>query len=792
MGKTRWTKVVRDVQTEWGRLALMIAAIAASLAGVGGVLGSYAVLTREIAVNYLGTRPAAATLEVSGGADAALVETIRQLPGIADAEAREVIVARARVGDDWRRMLLFVVDDFGDVRLNRFRLERGAWPPPDGTMLVERSAISMLGADVGGSLVVRTPRGAATGVRIAGTVHDPGLAPAWQERTGYGYVTRATIALLGEAPVLGELRIAFAGEPAGTREVEARATDVARWLSERGHEVSEIRVPPPNQHPHQRQLVTVLVMLLAFAGMALVLSAVLVANSLASLLARQVREIGVMKTLGATAAQIGGLYATLVGAVGAAAALAAAPLGTLGTHLLSGAVSRLLNLTLTSEAIPAWVFAIQAAAGVAVPLLVSAIPIRRASRRSVREAIDDHGVPSEAPRRGSSSFPLPLRNALRRPARLVLTLGLLAAGGAMAMTAFQVKRGWEANVAKVYETRSYDVEVVLSAPASRELVDRIERLQGVRSAEAWGYAPAAFTRPGGFDVARTYPDRGHGSFVAMGPPPETALVGFPLRAGRWLSPDDRDTNAVVLNHAALAQAPGLRIGDEVRLSIGGRPTVWRLAGVVEEIGAAGVAYVSDAAFARALDTAGQVRLVRVATTARSEAERTGVMRDIEAVLERDGTSVESVLPLAELRTAMADHVLVLVKLLVTMAAILGIVGVLGLVSAMGVSVVERTRELAIMKTLGATPARIGRMLLAEGLTIAGLSCVAGWALSVPLTMLVDRIVGNLGFLAPLPLILSPGAAAVWLVLATGATFAATVVPARMASALVIREALGRM
>jgi putative ABC transport system permease protein len=186
-----------------------------------------------------------------------------------------------------------------------------------------------------------------------------------------------------------------------------------------------------------------------------------------------------------------------------------------------------------------------------------------------------------------------------------------------------------------------------------------------------------------------------------------------------------------------------------------------------------------------------VRLLRVATTARSAPERTEIIREIERALDAERASVEAVLPLAELRTAMADHVLVLVRLLVAMAAILGIVGVLGLVSAMGVSVVERTRELAIMKTLGATPARIGRMLLSEGLTIAGLSYVVGWALSVPLTVLVDRIVGNLGFLAPLPLVLSFAAAGVWLVLGAAATFAATLVPARKASALVIREALGR-
>jgi putative ABC transport system permease protein len=427
-----------------------------------------------------------------------------------------------------------------------------------------------------------------------------------------------------------------------------------------------------------------------------------------------------------------------------------------------------------------------------VPLAVSAVPILRASRRTVREAMDDHGVGAVSPRSGSASLPLPLRNALRRPGRLALTLGLLAAGGAMAITALQVKLGWDANVAKVYATRSYDVEVSLSDAAPLALAGRLRGLPGVRAVEAWGAEPAAFAHPGAIDVSRAYPDRGHGSFVAMGVPPETALVRFPLRAGRWLSPDDRAGDAVVLNHAALAQSPGLRLGDEVRLSIGGRPTTWRLAGVVEEIGAAGVAYVADAAFARATGPGAGAKLLRVATTARSAAERAVILRGVEAALEAAGAPVLSVQPLAELRTAMGDHILVLVRVLQAMAALLGAVGVLGLVSAMGVSVVERTRELAVLKTLGATPARITRMLVSEGLTIAGLSFVAAWALSVPLTLLVDRVVGNLGFLAPLPVVLSPAATLAWVGVGTVATLGATILPARRASALVIREALGRI
>ena len=94
----------------------------------------------------------------------------------------------------------------------------------------------------------------------------------------------------------------------------------------------------------------------------------------------------------------------------------------------------------------------------------------------------------------------------------------------MFMTAINVKRGWQANIAKVYETRDYDVEIQLEVPAPLDLAQALGRLPGVQTVEAWGFAPAAFAKAGELDVVRTYPDRGHGSLFVMAPPPATRLV----------------------------------------------------------------------------------------------------------------------------------------------------------------------------------------------------------------------------------------------------------------------------
>ncbi len=786
----RWRKLARDLAAEKSRMVLMVAAITVSLVAVGGVLGAYSILTREIAVNYLGTHPADATLEIDSGVDATVLELVRKQPEVAEAEARDVVMARMRVGEGWRPLLLFVAGDFRNIRLNTFRSESGAWPPSEGGMLVERSALPVVNAVPGQAVLVKTPNGAARDIRVEGIVHDPGLAPAWQERMAYGYITPATLAALGEPPVLHELRVAFVGTGLDERFVEARAAELAKLLGRQGHEVHEVRVPPLAEHPHQKQMTTLLVLMLGFALMALVLSGILVATSLAAMLARQVREIGVMKTIGAQTRQIAALYRTLVGVLGAVSVLIAMPAGIAVARLLSRAVGRLLNFDLTSSALPWWVYATQLVAGVIVPVAIAAVPIRRASRITVREAIEQHGVSTDMLSPRMSSLPFALRNALRRPTRLALTLGLLASGGAMFMTALNVSRGWERNLAKIPETRFYDFDVRLHAPVPVSLADQLRRVEGVARVEAWGFSPAAFVRPGQVDIVRSYPDRGHGSLSLMAPPAGTPLVRFPVLEGRWLEPGD--TSAVVLNHTARAQLPGIKLGDEVAISLDGQPSTWRVVGIVEEVGSPGVAYVTDQAFAAATGTAGKAKIYRIVQSPAAKQAHARIMPEIESALAASGAPVDVVIPLVELSSAIGGHVQILILSLVAMAIVMAIVGMLGLGSTMSINVIERTREIGVMTAIGATPRRILRTIAGEAAFIAGASGVLALGLAVPLTAGLDWLVGILGFLAPLPFVVAGAPIAYWTMLLALVTAMATLLPASRASSITVREALAHL
>jgi len=631
-------------------------------------------------------------------------------------------------------------------------------------------------------------------------VYDPSLAPAWQEREGYAYITPATLARLGETGQLGELKIVVAGSPYDQVTIERTTRDLGVWLQQQGRTVRELQIPPAGLHPHQGQMTSMLLMLLSFSVLALLLSAILVATVIAGLLAQQIRQIGAMKTIGARTRQIAGMYIGFILLMsGVALALAVGPSIVVG-RLYARGVADLLNFTIVYDTIPVWVFAVEVAAGLLVPLLVAAYPIVRASWITVYEAITDYGVSADtvelpgsfarlrAFSRLNSTLLLALRNTFRRRGRLLLTLGLLSVSGALFMTGLNIRDGWDRIVADGVAARRYDMEIRLSQPEEiAPLIARLRAIPGAQTVEAWGYSPTTRTQPGVIDVVRTYPDGGHGAFALRAPPADTRLVNFPILAGRWLRPGD--TDAVVLNQMAQRQLPGVGVGDSITLGLEGKQTTWRVVGVVQEIGLGAGAYVTDESFARAGNLVGRDRSLRLVTATSDDTATAAVLRSVEHSLQESGVGVATTLSAADLRTGLDDHVLLLIVSLVVTAALMAIVGVLGLTSTMSTNVIERTREFGVMQTIGGTPRTVRSMVVSEGVFIGTMSWVFAIVLALPLSVLVNGMVGRPLFNVPLPLVSTPLTMLIWLAMVLIGSAVASAVPAWRASRLTVRETL---
>ena len=796
----RWKKLMGDVCSTQGRMAMMIGALAIGIFGVGTILSAYTILTREISANYLATHPASATIELNQ-VDDALLKEVRHRPGIAYAEPDVTVTAKVEVKpDEWLPILLFVVPDFNAMRINTFKPESGAWPPRGGSVLLERAALQLVNAKIGQSIQMQTPTGTKRSVVISGLVHDPGLAPAWQEQTVYGYVTPATLAALGVDVTPHRLKISVSDQSFDIRVVEHTVTELAAWLKQRGYTVGEIHIPPPGKHPHQTQMTAILTMLLIFSIMALILSAILTATMIGGLLAQQVRQIGVMKAIGARTWQIANIYLVLVTATGCIALVLGLPAGVAAGRVFAVAIAELLNFTIHNDAIPHWVYLIQIMAGVLLPLLVTLVPIYRATKTTVREAINDFGVRRQTTRsrhidailgkmRGfDRTLVLSMRNIFRRMGRLAMTLGLLAAAGAMFMTSLNVKSAWEKNLADATADRHYDLEIRMVKPEMAKTALAIaEAVPGVVKVEPWNIASAAADRSDGLEIEKTYPDGGHGGFTLRSVPPGSALITLTQMSGRWLQA--QDTDAVVLNHAAQALFPTARVGDVINLRVNGRLSGFHVVGIAREIITPATAYTTPDAFASGSGLSEQLNAVRVVMKEHDDKSVAAVTTAIRHALEKNNVMTGTEISESRLGGALSGHVYILIYTLIMMSLLMAIVGVLGLMSNMGTSVLERTREFGIMRTIGARTNIIVRNVLGEGLFIGLISWAIAIVLSIPLSAGVGRLIGMLSFRLPLPLFLSPAAMFMWLLLIILGSIVASAYPALKASRLTIRETL---
>ena len=110
-------------------------------------------------------------------------------------------------------------------------------------------------------------------------------------------------------------------------------------------------------------------------------------------------------------------------------------------------------------------------------------------------------------------------------------------------------------------------------------------------------------------------------------------------------------------------------------------------------------------------------------------------------------------------------------------------------STMSLTVLERTREIGVMRAIGAADGDIQRIVITEGLAIGVLSWMLGVMLSIPITFVLDYGVGISIFQSPLNAVFSWTGSFVWLFGILLVAVLASAIPALRASRLAIRETL---
>lgn len=787
----RWRKILRDLWSNKTRTLLVVLSIAVGVASIGMVAGTYTIISRELPRVYQRVNPASATIFASPFDDE-LLQVLRRL-GLAEALEGRYTLRLSIKGDSEKEtdLYLTVVPDFNNILVNKIYPESGAWPPAKGELLIERSALSLIKARVGDRIMVETPDGRLRNLKLSGLAHDLTKPAGTFTNRLSGFITFDTLEYLGYPREYNELLMTVNGNPPDRDEVNVIANNIAEKIRKSGRTVFSIVLTNPGRLWFET-FVSPMTSILGILGLIILLmSSLLVVNTISALISQQIRQIGVMKAVGGRTSQITAMYLVSMLIVGIIALIIAIPLGALWTRGAVGILAQIINFDITNYQISIQVILLQTFLSLVVPVISAMIPIYHGARVTVREAISDYGL-TRVKFGGSlidrfiseiRGLPRPvllsLRNTFRQKVRLSLTLITLAIGSAIFIAVISVYFSLTNTLDQALRYYNFDLLVQLNRPYRIEQISNaLSSLAGVSIAETWDAISTRILLPDG-----TQSD----NMVLIAPTKETKLIKPTILEGRWLEPGDED--AVVINTDVLRLAPDVKLGDSITLNIEEKESTWKVVGIIRSVLSGPTAFTNYSYYSRVLGRFGSAGSAYIKVQY-DDPEFQRVMASLtEDHFERLGLRVGAISTVAELRSTAIQQYNVIFVFLILMAILLTVVGGLGLTGTMSLNILERTRELGVIRAVGASNGAVTQIVIIEGIVIGILSWSIGIILAAPLTWILGAVVGS-GFLQePLPFSYSVNGALVWFFVVIALASMASYFPSRKAVRLTVRDVL---
>jgi putative ABC transport system permease protein len=814
---TRWQKVLADLWKQRGRTLIVALAIAVGVFAVGIVVNARTILVREYDSDQGAALPASAIVDTYPF-DEDLARSVARLPGVAAAEGRTLV--RTRVFDSGgkpRELVLVAVPDFINLQVDSLTPLDGFWPPRAHEIILERMAPKYLGASIGEPLTFVLDDGTEKTLTVVGTAHDAQRPSPDITGTAYGYVTLQTLSDLGVPTAYTALHVRVAGDTGDKAHILAVMDGVEAHLRRTGRPILARRII--TESLAAPFIDTVVLILTTFGVVILLLSGFLVVNAMTALITQQIPQIGVMKLIGARQRQIVTLYMVTVLVYGLVAIALAMPLSLLTARLLmTEMVNKLLNVMPESYTVPLGVLAVQAAVGVLLPLLAGLAPVLRGTRITIQRALNDANLGAagygqgrverllarlEVLRRAQRPLLLAVRNTLRHKGRLVQTLVVLTFGTALFVSVISVRSSVNATLDAYMRFHLYDASVDMKqAERVVRLEQAIGQVPGVAQVELWSTGGAARVRADGSKSD---------SFRVYAVPAGTTFISPEVLQGEWLTADSRIAEEgsvgdprsspgqalrpsgayppVVVNSELLDAEPDLRVGSIVELEVDGRKAQWRIEGVVPTESRGSAAYVNLDDYAYATRTPGQATRVLVRMLRHDETSQHAMATLLAGQLEGAGIQVKGTETSMMIRSENSLLFTIVVAFLILMALLLAAVGGLGLTTTMNINLLERVREIGVLRAIGASNASVRTIVLLEGVAMGLFSWLVGVLLSLLISPFLSEQLGLALIKVPLHYHYAWLAAVAWFFVLQAVAVVASLGPARNAVRLTVREVL---
>ena len=808
MMRPRWRKVFHDLINSFSRTALVVVSIAVGVFSIGVIVGAYIIISNDMSVSYASNNPMNIDLRTNPF-DNSLVNSIQNMRGVKESEGRRVFTTRARVQgtEQWVTLNVIAIEDYSNMKINLLPVDSGTNAPKTRQVVLERKVVAELHISVGQMLEFELENGSIKALPVVGLVQDPSTAAGDFLANPFAYITMDTLPYLNQPKLFNRLFVTLSENPNDTEHLRIMTAAIRDKVEKNDINVLRSRFGKTNEHPMASTVNAILGILLALGILILFLSSSLIANTLSALMNQHLRYIGIMKLIGASRNQILQMYFVLILAFCIIALLIAVPLGGQGAYALSAFIAKKINFSLLGYRIVPLALFIQIVVGLSVPMLAGLIPVLNGSQITVVRALSEVRIREEekAPaslnkeetilrkpynlfskliKQSGIQIPRPLlismRNTFRQKGRLVLTLFTLTMAGAIFIAVFNVRVTLHDYVDRIGQYFLADVTLDFDRPYRlNEVINQAKQIPGVITVEGWAYASAEMLFKDG-----TLAD----NMTILAPPGGSEMVSPILIEGRWIQKGDQ--RALAVSEGIYSKFPDIKPGETISVKINGKTEDWILVGIFKFVPQEGtIAYGTYEYISRLTHMNSRTFTYRVLLDKHDKAYQENVGAIIDAHFRDQGYHVSQVRTGDSSLKSASESLDILIIFLLIMALLTALVGSMGLTGTMGMNVLERTREIGVMRSIGAVDRVIMSTVIVEAMVIGSISWGIGAVLSIPFTFLLSDIVSLAIFNSPISVLFTFSGYLIWLLVVLILSAVASILPARNAARLTIREVL---
>ncbi len=674
----------------------------------------------------------------------------------------------------------FAINSFPDLQhipVNPPQLTSGRYANAPGEITMSYGDLSFQSFNVGDMVTIDGAHGQAK-LQVVGIMRISG------ENKPFGFMTDAGLAQLADTDATHFINIRV------NDNAQQRSTAISVTQILAADHITVLRTDSPSLPGiSQDQLSGIFTLLRILAILAVIISGLLILNTVATLVAEQTAIIGTMKAIGGSrnAIMLGYLLSVLLYSL--LATLPAIAIGLLAGYQLADSLSATIPLAVGPFAVEPWIIILSLLIGFGVPFFAALLPLWNGTRISVRDALAAYGVSAE-PGSGplirlsrrltwlSQTTWLGLHGTFRKRWRVTLTLLTLIIAGVGFLVVQTATASVNYTVAESYGTVNADIYVTFrgtptytqtqSQLAALPNITRIEPYRAIHLTTQWG------------------------DLQMIGVTTDTQLYHTQIISGRWFQPSD--TNVILLSDSA-ASRTGLTVGSAITLTNQSLTVIGIIKQPVDVLGWIGSAVLPIDTLAEINRPPAVLQQYIVQAKDRSSAAVNQLANQIDQIINPAATPVvgqkfsfDNSVETSQSYTARRQQTwYVLYALLYGVAVVISAAGIMGLAATLTASVLERRREIGMMRAMGANTRQVAQVFWVEGLALGGIAWCAAALLGLPLAFAFVQAFS--GMVLPTDFIVDPSAFMVMLVAVLAIAAIASIVPALRATRLRVAETL---